>query len=162
MYLTKLISREKKVTRNKDGHFTVIKWVLRLEDLTTGFRILNVENPHVSAVMEKGTMQQLQVAPWAESGLMDGVTMTNTALLYDTTCIVSMCYQRGPWMTVNSVQYPKRKAWCFGGRFMNFIKEAQQERLTGRTVFNKTSGLGTDSNLDIISVKEDDLEKVGV
>ncbi|XP_009570768.1 PREDICTED: glutamate receptor ionotropic, kainate 3, partial [Fulmarus glacialis] len=38
---------------------------------------------------------------------------------------------------------------------------AQWEGLTGRIVFNKTSGLRTDFDLDIISLKEDGLEKVG-
>jgi hypothetical protein len=38
--------------------------------------------------------------------------------------------------------------------------QAQWEGLTGRIVFNKTSGLRTDFDLDIISLKEDGLEKV--
>ncbi|GLD57768.1 glutamate receptor ionotropic, kainate 3, partial [Lates japonicus] len=33
--------------------------------------------------------------------------------------------------------------------------------LTGRLSFNKTTGLRTDFDLDIISLKEDGLEKVG-
>lgn len=39
-------------------------------------------------------------------------------------------------------------------------RQAQWEGLTGRIVFNKTSGLRTDFDLDIISLKEDGLEKV--
>ncbi|XP_064219761.1 glutamate receptor ionotropic, kainate 3 isoform X1 [Aotus nancymaae] len=128
----------------------------------TGFRILNVDNPHVSAIVEKWSMERLQAAPKAESGLLDGVMMTDAALLYDAVHIVSVCYQRAPQMTVNSLQCHRHKAWRFGGRFMNFIKEAQWEGLTGRIVFNKTSGLRTDFDLDIISLKEDGLEKVGV
>ncbi|XP_017175469.1 glutamate receptor ionotropic, kainate 3 isoform X2 [Mus musculus] len=128
----------------------------------TGFRILNVDNPHVSAIVEKWAMERLQAAPRAESGLLDGVMMTDAALLYDAVHIVSVCYQRAPQMTVNSLQCHRHKAWRFGGRFMNFIKEAQWEGLTGRIVFNKTSGLRTDFDLDIISLKEDGLEKVGV
>nr|XP_038965556.1 glutamate receptor ionotropic, kainate 3 isoform X1 [Rattus norvegicus] len=128
----------------------------------TGFRILNVDNPHVSAIVEKWSMERLQAAPRAESGLLDGVMMTDAALLYDAVHIVSVCYQRAPQMTVNSLQCHRHKAWRFGGRFMNFIKEAQWEGLTGRIVFNKTSGLRTDFDLDIISLKEDGLEKVGV
>uniref|UniRef100_A0A670JSX1 Glutamate receptor n=1 Tax=Podarcis muralis TaxID=64176 RepID=A0A670JSX1_PODMU len=89
-------------------------------------------------------------------------TLTDAALLYDAVHIVSVCYQRAPQMTVNSLQCHRHKAWRFGGRFMNFIKEAQWEGLTGRIVFNKTSGLRTDFDLDIISLKEDGLEKVGV
>ncbi|CAM4655008.1 unnamed protein product [Lepidochelys olivacea] len=128
----------------------------------TGFRILNVENPHVSAITEKWSMERLQATPRVESGLLDGVMMTDAALLYDAVHIVSVCYQRAPQMTVNSLQCHRHKAWRFGGRFMNFIKEAQWEGLTGRIVFNKTSGLRTDFDLDIISLKEDGLEKVGV
>uniref|UniRef100_A0A8C0UWB8 Glutamate receptor n=1 Tax=Cyanistes caeruleus TaxID=156563 RepID=A0A8C0UWB8_CYACU len=88
-------------------------------------------------------------------------TLTDAALLYDAVHVVSVCYQRAPQMTVNSLQCHRHKAWRFGGRFMNFIKEAQWEGLTGRIVFNKTSGLRTDFDLDIISLKEDGLEKVG-
>uniref|UniRef100_A0A8C9NRM7 Glutamate receptor n=1 Tax=Serinus canaria TaxID=9135 RepID=A0A8C9NRM7_SERCA len=125
----------------------------------TGFRILNVENPHVSSIIEKWSMERLQSAPKAELGLLDGVMMTDAALLYDAVHVVSVCYQRAPQMTVNSLQCHRHKAWRFGGRFMNFIKEAQWEGLTGRIVFNKTSGLRTDFDLDIISLKEDGLEK---
>nr|XP_020656261.1 glutamate receptor ionotropic, kainate 3 [Pogona vitticeps] len=128
----------------------------------TGFRILNVENPHVSAIIDKWSMERLQTAPKPEPGLMAGVMMTDAALLYDAVHIVSVCYQRAPQMTVNSLQCHRHKAWRFGGRFMNFIKEAQWEGLTGRIVFNKTSGLRTDFDLDIISLKEEGLEKVGV
>uniref|UniRef100_A0A8C3LLL9 Glutamate receptor n=2 Tax=Phasianinae TaxID=9072 RepID=A0A8C3LLL9_CHRPC len=125
----------------------------------TGFRILNVENPHVSSIIEKWAMERLQSAPKAELGLLDGVMMTDAALLYDAVHVVSVCYQRAPQMTVNSLQCHRHKAWRFGGRFMNFIKEAQWEGLTGRIVFNKSSGLRTDFDLDIISLKEDGLEK---
>ncbi|NXH81357.1 GRIK3 protein, partial [Edolisoma coerulescens] len=127
----------------------------------TGFRILNVENPYVSSIIEKWSMERLQSAPKAELGLLDGVMMTDAALLYDAVHVVSVCYQRAPQMTVNSLQCHRHKAWRFGARFMNFIKEAQWEGLTGRIVFNKTSGLRTDFDLDIISLKEDGLEKVG-
>uniref|UniRef100_A0ACB8FRA2 Glutamate receptor ionotropic, kainate 3 n=1 Tax=Sphaerodactylus townsendi TaxID=933632 RepID=A0ACB8FRA2_9SAUR len=126
----------------------------------TGFRILNVENPHVSAITEKWSTERLQVAPKPEPGLIAGAMMTDAALLYDAVHIVSVCYQRAPQMTVNSLQCHRHKAWRFGGRFMNFIKEAQWEGLTGRIVFNKTSGLRTDFDLDIVSLKEDGLEKV--
>lgn len=43
----------------------------------TGFRILNVDNPHVSAIVEKWSMERLQAAPRAESGLLDGVMMVS-------------------------------------------------------------------------------------
>ncbi|KAG9492879.1 hypothetical protein GDO78_001045, partial [Eleutherodactylus coqui] len=79
----------------------------------TGFRILNVENPYVSTIVDKWSMERLQAPPKPETGLLDG------------------------------------------------IMTAQWEGLTGRIVFNKTSGLRTDFDLDIISLKEDGLEKVG-
>lgn len=39
--------------------------------------------------------------------------------------------------------------------------QSHWEGLTGRLVFNRTSGLRTDFDLDIVSLKEDGLEKVG-
>uniref|UniRef100_A0A8C4T3P5 Glutamate receptor n=1 Tax=Erpetoichthys calabaricus TaxID=27687 RepID=A0A8C4T3P5_ERPCA len=127
----------------------------------TGFRILNTDNPHVTSVVEKWSMEQLQATPKPESGLIDGVMTTDAALTYDAVHIVSVSYQRAPQMTVNSLQCHRHKPWRLGGRFMNFIKEAQWEGLTGRLVFNKSSGLRTDFDLDIVSLKEDGLEKVG-
>lgn len=53
---------------------------------------------------------------------------TDAALLYDAVHIVSVCYQRAPQMTVNSLQCHRHKAWRFGGRFMNFIKEVSAPR----------------------------------
>ncbi|XP_061920026.1 glutamate receptor ionotropic, kainate 3 [Entelurus aequoreus] len=41
------------------------------------------------------------------------------------------------------------------------LKQSHWEGLTGRLSFNKTTGLRTDFDLDIISLKEDGLEKVG-
>lgn len=49
-------------------------------------------------------------------------------MLYDAVHIVSVCYQRAPQMTVNSLQCHRHKAWRFGGRFMNFIKEVSGPR----------------------------------
>lgn len=54
---------------------------------------------------------------------------TDAALLYDAVHIVSVCYQRAPQMTVNSLQCHRHKAWRFGGRFMNFIKEVSSAPL---------------------------------
>nr|XP_033812399.1 glutamate receptor ionotropic, kainate 3 [Geotrypetes seraphini] len=127
----------------------------------TGFRILNMENPYVAAIAEKWSMERLQVVPRPD-GLLSGVMTTDAALTFDAVHIVSVCYQRAPQMTVNSLQCHRHKAWRFGNRFMNFIKEAQWDGLTGRIVFNKTSGLRTDFDLDIISLKEDGIEKVGI
>ncbi|XP_048414238.1 glutamate receptor ionotropic, kainate 3 isoform X3 [Stegostoma tigrinum] len=133
----------------------------------TGFRILNTENPHVASIIEKWSMERLQASPSADSGLLDGIMtfshlfQTDAALTYDAVHIVSMSYQRAPQMTVNSLQCHRHKPWRFGSRFMNFIKEAQWEGLTGRIVFNKSTGLRTDFDLDVISLKEGGLEKVG-
>uniref|UniRef100_UPI00398EF48D glutamate receptor ionotropic, kainate 3 n=1 Tax=Pristiophorus japonicus TaxID=55135 RepID=UPI00398EF48D len=133
----------------------------------TGFRILNTENLHVSSIIEKWSMERLQASPSADSGLLDGIMtfshlfQTDAALTYDAVHIVSMSYQRAPQMTVNSLQCHRHKPWRFGSRFMNFIKEAQWEGLTGRIAFNKSTGLRTDFDLDVVSLKEDGLEKVG-
>lgn len=74
--------------RGELGHpLTVSNSLISLQDLyaldlepyrysgvnLTGFRILNVDNPHVSAIVEKWSMERLQAAPRAESGLLDGV-----------------------------------------------------------------------------------------
>uniref|UniRef100_A0A671PJX4 Glutamate receptor n=1 Tax=Sinocyclocheilus anshuiensis TaxID=1608454 RepID=A0A671PJX4_9TELE len=60
-----------------------------------------------------------------------------------------------------SLQCNRHKPWRFGGRFISFIKEASWDGLTGRILFNKTNGLRTDFDLDVISLKENGLEKIG-
>ncbi|KAF4794010.1 Glutamate receptor ionotropic, kainate 1 [Turdus rufiventris] len=80
----------------------------------TGFRLLNIENPHVSSVVDKWSMERLQAPPKPETGLLDGM------------------------MT------------------------ARWEGLTGRITFNKSDGLRKDFDLDIISLKEEGTEKIGV
>lgn len=126
----------------------------------TGFRILNVDNPQVASIVEKWSMER-QIPPKPDSGLLEGIMTTDAALTYDAVHIVSVSYQHAPQMTVNSLQCHRHKPWRFGGRFMSFIKESHWDGLTGRLSFNKTSGLRTDFDLDIISLKEDGLEKVG-
>lgn len=39
----------------------------------TGFRLLNIENPHVSSVVDKWSMERLQAPPKPETGLLDGM-----------------------------------------------------------------------------------------
>ncbi|ELW59449.1 Glutamate receptor, ionotropic kainate 1 [Tupaia chinensis] len=80
----------------------------------TGFRLLNIDNPHVSAIIEKWSMERLQAPPRPETGLLDGM------------------------MT------------------------ARWDGLTGRITFNKTDGLRKDFDLDIISLKEEGTEKIGI
>ncbi|XP_029307089.1 glutamate receptor ionotropic, kainate 3 [Cottoperca gobio] len=126
----------------------------------TGFRILNVDNPQVASIVEKWSMER-QIPPKPDSGLLEGIMTTDAALTYDAVHIVSVSYQHAPQMTVNSLQCHRHKPWRFGGRFMSFIKESHWDGLTGRLSFNKTSGLRTDFDLDIVSLKEEGLEKVG-
>ncbi|KAL3059815.1 hypothetical protein OYC64_014416 [Pagothenia borchgrevinki] len=126
----------------------------------TGFRIMNVDNPLVASIVEKWSMERL-LPHKPDSGLLEGVMTTDAALTYDAVHIVSVSYQHAPQMTVNSLQCHRHKPWRFGGRFMSFIKESHWDGLTGRLSFNKSSGLRTDFDLDIISLKEEGLEKVG-
>ncbi|CAL8392042.1 unnamed protein product, partial [Gadus morhua 'NCC'] len=44
---------------------------------------------------------------------------------------------------------------------ISLIKEAHWDGLTGRVLFNKSNGLRTDFDLDVISLKEEGLEKIG-
>ncbi|XP_025237907.1 glutamate receptor ionotropic, kainate 2 isoform X5 [Theropithecus gelada] len=127
----------------------------------TGFRILNTENTQVSSIIEKWSMERLQAPPKPDSGLLDGFMTTDAALMYDAVHVVSVAVQQFPQMTVSSLQCNRHKPWRFGTRFMSLIKEAHWEGLTGRITFNKTNGLRTDFDLDVISLKEEGLEKIG-
>uniref|UniRef100_A0A8D2N5F6 Glutamate receptor n=1 Tax=Zonotrichia albicollis TaxID=44394 RepID=A0A8D2N5F6_ZONAL len=125
----------------------------------TGFRLLNIDNPHVSAVVDKWSMERLQAPPKPDSGLRDGTMTTEAALMYDAVYMVAVASQRAAQITVSSLQCHRHKPWRFGPRFMNLIKEARWEGLTGRITFNKTDGLRKDFDLDIISLKEEGTEK---
>ncbi|NXS36848.1 GRIK1 protein, partial [Pomatostomus ruficeps] len=127
----------------------------------TGFRLLNIENPHVSSVVEKWSMERLQAPPKPETGLLDGMMTTDAALMYDAVYMVAVASQRAAQLTVSSLQCHRHKPWRFGPRFMNLIKEASArwDGLTGRITFNKTDGLRKDFDLDIISLKEEGTEK---
>ncbi|NWV23919.1 GRIK1 protein, partial [Origma solitaria] len=133
----------------------------------TGFRLLNIENPHVSSVVEKWSMERLQAPPKPETGLLDGMMTTEAALMYDAVYMVAVASQRASQLAVSSLQCHRHKPWRFGPRFMNLIKEAsvfvspqaRWEGLTGRITFNKTDGLRKDFDLDIISLKEEGTEK---
>ncbi|XP_073531864.1 glutamate receptor ionotropic, kainate 2 isoform X1 [Phyllobates terribilis] len=127
----------------------------------TGFRILNIENSQVLSIIEKWSMERLQAPPKPDSGLLDGFMTTDAALMYDAVHVVSVAVQQFPQMTVSSLQCNRHKPWRFGTRFINLIKEAHWEGLTGRITFNKTNGLRTDFDLDVISLKEEGLEKIG-
>ncbi|NWV06123.1 GRIK1 protein, partial [Ptilonorhynchus violaceus] len=134
----------------------------------TGFRLLNIENPHVSSVVEKWSMERLQAPPKPETGLLDGMMTTEAALMYDAVFMVAVAAQRAAQLAVSSLQCHRHKPWRFGHRFMNLIKEAslcfcapqaRWDGLTGRITFNKTDGLRKDFDLDIISLKEEGTEK---
>uniref|UniRef100_A0A8C3UCA7 Glutamate receptor n=1 Tax=Catharus ustulatus TaxID=91951 RepID=A0A8C3UCA7_CATUS len=131
----------------------------------TGFRLLNIENPHVSSVVDKWSMERLQAPPKPETGLLDGMMTTEAALMYDAVYMVAVASQRAAQMTVSSLQCHRHKPWRFGPRFMNLIKEASAEPcpcslgswLTSSSllvllligVWNSYSGLNmTDSNKD--------------
>ncbi|XP_073473204.1 glutamate receptor ionotropic, kainate 1 isoform X5 [Aquarana catesbeiana] len=125
----------------------------------TGFRLLNIDNPQVSSVVDKWSMERLQAPPKPETGLLDGMMTTDAALMYDAVYMVAVATQRASQMTVSSLQCHRHKPWRFGPRFMNLIKEARWDGLTGRITFNRTDGLRRDFDLDIISLKEDGMEK---
>uniref|UniRef100_A0AAQ4QGV7 Glutamate receptor n=1 Tax=Gasterosteus aculeatus aculeatus TaxID=481459 RepID=A0AAQ4QGV7_GASAC len=125
----------------------------------TGFRILNTENSQVSSIIEKWSMERLQAPPKPDSGLLDGFMTTDAALMYDAVHVVAVAVQQSQQITVSSLQCNRHKPWRFGGGFINLIKEAHWDGLTGRVLFNKTNGLRTDFDLDVISLKEEGLEK---
>uniref|UniRef100_A0AAR2INW9 Glutamate receptor n=1 Tax=Pygocentrus nattereri TaxID=42514 RepID=A0AAR2INW9_PYGNA len=125
----------------------------------TGFRILNTESTQVSSIVEKWSMERLQAPPKPDSGLLDGFMTTDAALMYDAVHVVAVAVQQSQQITVSSLQCNRHKPWRFGARFMSLIKEASWDGLTGRVLFNKTNGLRTDFDLDVISLKEDGLEK---
>ncbi|XP_078088608.1 glutamate receptor ionotropic, kainate 1-like [Mustelus asterias] len=128
----------------------------------TGFRLLNIGNPRVASIIDKWSMERLQAPPKAESGLLDGMITTDAALMYDAVYVVSIAFRKAFQMTVSSLQCHRHKPWRFGARFMKLIKETQWDGLTGCITFNKTDGLRKDFNLDIISLKEEGLEQIGI
>ncbi|XP_058517304.1 glutamate receptor ionotropic, kainate 1 [Ochotona princeps] len=128
----------------------------------TGFRLLNIDNPHVSSIIEKWSMERLQAPPRPETGLLDGMMTTEAALMYDAVYMVAIASHRAAQLTVSSLQCHRHKPWRLGPRFMNLIKEARWDGLTGRITFNKTDGLRKDFDLDIISLKEEGTEKIGI
>ncbi|XP_023682004.1 glutamate receptor ionotropic, kainate 1 isoform X3 [Paramormyrops kingsleyae] len=128
----------------------------------TGFRLINMDSPRVASVVEKWSMERLQAPPKPESGLLDGMMTTKAALMYDAVSMVAVAVQRSTQMTVSSLQCHRHKPWRFGPRFMNMFKEAQLDGLTGRIIINKTDGLRKEFDLDVISLKEDGVVKIGV
>uniref|UniRef100_A0A673I7Z7 Glutamate receptor n=1 Tax=Sinocyclocheilus rhinocerous TaxID=307959 RepID=A0A673I7Z7_9TELE len=110
----------------------------------TGFRLLNIVNPHVASVVEKWSMERLQAPPKPETGLLDGMM---------TCCILINSHVLGERSTESCVgQRPFR--------LNSHIHSAQWNGLTGQIIINKTDGLRKDFDLDIISLKEDGMEKL--
>uniref|UniRef100_A0A673CA25 Glutamate receptor n=1 Tax=Sphaeramia orbicularis TaxID=375764 RepID=A0A673CA25_9TELE len=128
----------------------------------TGFRLLNIDNPQVASVVERWAMERLQAPAKAETGMMEGMMTTEAALMYDAVYMVAAASQRASQITVSSLQCHRHKPWRFGSRFMNMLKDAQWNGLTGQIIINKTDGLRKEFDLDVISLKEDGLEKIGV
>uniref|UniRef100_A0A7N6FF23 Glutamate receptor n=1 Tax=Anabas testudineus TaxID=64144 RepID=A0A7N6FF23_ANATE len=125
----------------------------------TGFRLLNIDNPQVASVVERWAMERLQAPSKAETGMMEGMMTTEAALMYDAVYMVAAASQRASQITVSSLQCHRHKPWRFGLRFMNMLKDAQWNGLTGQIIINKTDGLRKEFDLDVISLKEDGLEK---
>uniref|UniRef100_A0A3B5ANJ4 Glutamate receptor n=1 Tax=Stegastes partitus TaxID=144197 RepID=A0A3B5ANJ4_9TELE len=128
----------------------------------TGFRLLNIDNPQVASVVERWAMERLQAPAKAETGMMEGMMTTEAALMYDAVYMVAAASQRTSQITVSSLQCHRHKPWRFGSRFMNMLKDAQWNGLTGQIIINKTDGQRKEFDLDVISLKEDGLEKIGV
>ncbi|KAM9811942.1 glutamate receptor ionotropic, kainate 1 [Syngnathus typhle] len=128
----------------------------------TGFRLLNIDNPKVASVVERWATERLQAPSKAETGMMEGMMTTEASLMYDAVYMVAAASQRAAQITVSSLQCHRHKPWRFGARFMNMLKDVQWNGLTGQIVINKTDGLRKDFDLDVISLKEDGLEKIGV
>ncbi|CAH6792504.1 Grik1 [Phodopus roborovskii] len=91
----------------------------------TGFRLLNIDNPHVSSIIEKWSMERLQASPRPETGLLDGMMTTEAALMYDAVYMVAIASHRASQLTVSSLQCHRHKPWRLGPRFMNLIKEEE-------------------------------------
>uniref|UniRef100_UPI00358EC70C glutamate receptor ionotropic, kainate 2-like n=1 Tax=Myxine glutinosa TaxID=7769 RepID=UPI00358EC70C len=134
----------------------------------TGFRLLNEESAHVASVVEKWSMEKTTSGRWKkqastrpDSGLLTDKMTTDAALMYDAVHVVSAAAQRLPGMTVSSLQCHRHKPWRFGPRLINLIREAQWDGLTGQIRFNSTNGLRTDFDLDVISLHEEGLVKIG-
>ncbi|KAM9469053.1 glutamate receptor ionotropic, kainate 1 isoform 2-T2 [Clarias gariepinus] len=128
----------------------------------TGFRLLNVDNHQVASVLAKWSMERVQGPPKLDTGIMEGIMTTEAALMYDAVFMVAAAAQRASQITVSSLQCHRHKPWRFGSRFINTFKESQWNGLTGQIILNRTDGLRKDFDLDIISLKEDGMEKIGV
>ncbi|XP_016364505.1 glutamate receptor ionotropic, kainate 1-like [Sinocyclocheilus rhinocerous] len=109
----------------------------------TGFRLLNIVNPHVASVVEKWSMERLQAPPKPETGLLDGM--------------MTVCPSSFP-LCIHSYKYALQICQKESLSLNSLL--AQWNGLTGQIIINKTDGLRKDFDLDIISLKEDGMEKL--
>ncbi|XP_023582442.1 glutamate receptor ionotropic, kainate 1-like [Trichechus manatus latirostris] len=101
----------------------------------TGFRLLKTDNPDVSSIIEKWSMERLQAPPRPKTGLLDGVMTTEAALMYDAVYMMAIASHRASQLTVSSLQCHRHKPWRLGPRFMNLIKEASAAPHFGLALF---------------------------
>lgn len=57
----------------------------------TGFRLLNIDNPQVSSVIEKWSMERLQAPPKPETGLLDGMMTVSEQLQWHKSTYSVLC-----------------------------------------------------------------------
>ncbi|XP_045435755.1 glutamate receptor ionotropic, kainate 1 [Pipistrellus kuhlii] len=125
----------------------------------TGFRLLRADSPRVASVLEKWAADRLQAPPGP--GLLGGAMTTAAALMYDAVHVVAVAAHRAAPLAVSSLQCHRHQPWRLGPRFMNLIREAQWDGLTGRIAFDQTDGSRKDFDLDILSLGEEGPEKIG-
>ncbi|XP_036208610.1 glutamate receptor ionotropic, kainate 1 [Myotis myotis] len=125
----------------------------------TGFRLLQADSPRVSSVVETWALERLQAPP--APGLLGGVMTAAAALMYDAVHVVAVAAHPAAQLAVSSLQCHRHQPWRLGPRFMNLIREASWDGLTGRIAFNKTDGLRKDFDLDILRLGEEGTEKIG-
>ncbi|KAI2665661.1 Glutamate receptor ionotropic, kainate 2 [Labeo rohita] len=94
---------------------------------------------------------------------------TDAALMYDAVHVVAVAVQQSPQITGPPCVSRQMFALITGiacqchvcERVVCLCLQASWDGLTGRILFNKTNGLRTDFDLDVISLKENGLEKIG-
>ncbi|KAH0501255.1 Glutamate receptor ionotropic, kainate 2 [Microtus ochrogaster] len=104
--------------------------------------------------MAAGILKQDLFALDVEPYRYSGVNMTGFRILNTENTQVSSIIEK--WSMERLQAPPKPDSGLLDG-FMT----AHWEGLTGRITFNKTNGLRTDFDLDVISLKEEGLEKIG-
>uniref|UniRef100_A0A087XB14 Glutamate receptor n=1 Tax=Poecilia formosa TaxID=48698 RepID=A0A087XB14_POEFO len=122
----------------------------------TGFRLLNVDNPRVASVLERWAMERLQAPSKIETGMMEGMMTIRV-----NNCVFKYML-RSHTHSLNAAQQVTGEAKRLLLRFISFYPQTQWDGLTGQIAINKTDGLRKEFDLDVISLKEDGLEKIGI